>query len=291
MSFKIDNLSKTFGNGTKALKNVTMNFQKNKITGLIGFNGSGKTTTFNILANFIEKHEGKFTVDGKPADKNFRKKLSYLAAGAEPKNPIKVIKHFYMIGELYGLSKDMVDEKVKPLAKKMDFTEMLNSPIKSLSKGNQQKIKVISSLLNPNMEYLFLDEPFDGLDPIMVEKIKKIFMDLKNVTIILTSHRMEVVQSMCEEFFVLKEGFLVDSRKTDDNRIFIRVNAEVNIDKILKMEFVQSVKKEKDYTTIIADDIKYFKDVNKELIKSKDYIYSSLRDKNIAESVFKGEDL
>lgn len=288
MSIEIKNLSKIFPDGNQALKNVSISFQKNEITGLIGFNGSGKTTTFNIMANFIDKHEGDVLIDGRPIETKDMHKFSYLAAGAEPKNPIKVRTHLRSIAFLYKVKKHDADKIIDDLSKKMDFTDFVSQPIKSLSKGNQQKIKVISALLNPNMEYLFLDEPFDGLDPIMVNKVKEIFMALKNVTIILTSHRMDVVNSMCKEFFVLKEGKLIDSKRTDDPKIVIEVNIEVPTSEIKKMSGVVSVKQKDGKTIIVAKDIKLFKKINKKLITSPKYIYSSLRDKDVASSVFEG---
>ena len=287
MSIVIKNLTKTFDDGKKAIDNVSMTFKKNQITGLIGFNGSGKTTTFNILANFIEKYEGKISIGGKDIDKKMLKTFSYLAAGAEPKNPMKVKTHLYSIAYIYGVSKSEADVIIAPLAEKMEFTDMLSKPIKSLSKGNQQKIKVIAALLNPKLEYLFLDEPFDGLDPIMVEIIKKIFMELKEVTIIITSHRMDVVQSMCKEFFVLKEGVLTDKRQTSDKTIIVEVNKEVPITAIKKMKCVISTKLVGNKNVIVIDDIKNFKTINKKLISSPKYVYSSIKEQNIADSVFK----
>ena len=236
-------MSKTFKDGTQALKDVTMTFKKNQITGLIGFNGSGKTTTFNILSNFIEQYEGEVTIGGEKIDKKRLKTFSYLAAGAEPKNPMKVISHLRSMAFIYGISKKEADMVIQPLAEEMEFTEMLNKPIKSLSKGNQQKIKVIGALLNPELEYLFLDEPFDGLDPMMVETIKEIFMRLKNVTILITSHRMDVIQTMCKEFYVLKNGVLTDFKKTENKTVFIECNKEISLVEVKKMKCVISAKK------------------------------------------------
>ncbi|MCK5945718.1 MAG: ABC transporter ATP-binding protein [Mycoplasmataceae bacterium] len=288
MKIVIKNLSKTFNDGTKALDNVSMSFKENKITGLIGFNGSGKTTTFNILSNFIEKYEGEVTIDGKEITRETLKTFSYLAAGAEPKNPIRVITHLYSISYMYGLKKKEADLIILPLAKEMDFTDLLKNPIKTLSKGNQQKIKIIAAMLNPNLKILLLDEPFDGLDPLMVNKIKKIFLRLKNVTIILTSHRMAVVQEMCSEFFVLKDGVLIDAKTMEDKTVLIEVNGEVPTVEIKKMKSVISISKKDGKTLIVVDEIKNFKPVNKKLMASPKYVFSSLKDKNLAEAVFDG---
>ena len=285
MPIVIKNLSKDFGNKA-ALKDVTMTFEKNKITGLIGFNGSGKTTTFNILVKFIESYKGDVTIGGSEVDLSIRKTITYLAAGSEPKNTTKAIKQLKTIAYMYGADKDWAIERINKYAKAFDFEEFLDSPIKSLSKGNQQKIKLIASFLNPNCKYIFLDEPFDGLDPIMVKKVQKEYVALKDTTIIITSHRMEIVQEMTHEFFVLKEGVLVDAKKTNDGTVVIRVNKEVPLTAASKMKEVISTKKGIKYNELTIKSIADFKKVNLVLIKRKEYIHSSLADKDISSSVF-----
>ena len=283
-------LGKIFGKDFKALDNINIQFKKNEITGLIGFNGSGKTTTFNILSELLEKHEGEFLFDGEKLTPATRKKISYLTAGSEPKNAMKALTHLLDLGVLYGLDKKTANDKIYEIAKKIEFDGMLKSPIKSLSKGNQQKIKIIQVFLNPNMEFLFLDEPFDGLDPVMVEKVKKLFLELKNVTILITSHRMEVIQSMCNEFYVLKNGKLADAKKTSDASVLVRVNGKLKMDKIKKLSYVSKVKKNEDgeWQFMISDMSKFIL-VNKLLLKEKEFEYIGIKDKNIADSVFKGE--
>ena len=285
---QIKNLEKVYPGGIKALKGVSIDFKKNQISGLIGFNGSGKTTTFNILARFIDKYKGEISMDNKPIDRAALRKISYLAAGAEPKNPIKAIKHLQNIASIYGLSKRKANEIIKPIADEIEFTRFLQSPIKALSKGNQQKIKVIASMLNPNAEVMFLDEPFDGLDPIMVKKIQKLYMSLKDMTIIITSHRMDVVQEMCNEFYVLKEGVLVSAKKSSDRKIMISVNKEVPLTEVKKMKVVLEVIEKPQENIIIVDNIKHVKNVQTKLIKSTKYVYSSLKERNLSEEVFEG---
>ncbi len=288
MSIIVKNLSKTFVEGNKALDDISIEFKKNQITGLIGFNGSGKTTTFNILSQFIEKYEGEVSFDGKPLDREILKTISYLSAGAEPKNPDKAISHLLYIARLHKLKKKDVMPKIEKLAKELDFTEFINTPIKKLSKGNQQKIKIISSLLNPNLKYMFLDEPFDGLDPIMVKKAAKLFTSLKGVTTLITSHRMEIVQEMCVEFFVLFNGVLIDARRTDDKTVRVSINKEIAVAKIKELKYVQSVKKLKDETIVIIDGMEDFKKLNKVLIKMPAFKYIGMKEKNVASAVFEG---
>ena len=286
MYIKMENVSKRFGKDILALDKVNIEFKKNKITGLIGFNGSGKTTSFNLLTNFIEKFSGKITIDGKFINSKIKQKISYLSAGAEPKNPMKVSTHLNEIASLYQIKRRKAKKIIYDLSQKMEFTEFLKKPIKSLSKGNQQKIKVITSLLNPELEILFLDEPFDGLDPINVDKIRQIFMDLKNVTIIVTSHRMNVVQKMCDEFYILKNGIVVDKKKIEEKIVWVAINKEVPISKIKKLDFILEVRETNKEILVSLQNIKDFKKLNNAIISLKTFLWCSLKEKNITETVF-----
>ena len=286
MSIIIKNLTKTFEVNKKVIDNVSINFKKNKVTGLIGFNGSGKTTTFNILVDFIEKYEGKVLFDGKKINDIETNRISYLAAGSEPKNPIWAINHLYYIALIYGLNKRKAKTKIEDLSNFLDFAEFLNKPISSLSKGNQQKIKIIASFLNPQMEYLFLDEPFDGLDPLGVKKVISLISDLKDVTVIITSHRMEIVDETCEEFFVLKEGKIIDSRIIDSKNVVIEVNKAVDVKQFDKLKGVIETIYSNQYNLIVIKKISDFKTINAKIMKNKNYVYSTIKNKDLVSSVF-----
>lgn len=288
MALEMRNVTKQYPN-IKALDSVNMTFQKNSIVGLIGFNGSGKTTSFNILTNLIEKFDGSVLIDGRPITQADRQKFSYLSAGAEPQNQERVIDQLKYVGTLHGLSKKALLETIAPAVKILDFEDKLNKPIKSLSKGNQQKIKLVQAFINPHMEYLLLDEPFDGLDPIMVNKIKDfILARKKNMTIIITSHRMDVVDAMCDSFYILKDGVIADSKVTDkkDKTILMTVNKEMTMDVFKQIPNVLKAERMKDFILLTLDSIESFKLVNKVLVEQPKYVWSSLKQKNLTESVF-----
>ncbi len=284
----INNVTKIFNGKNKVLDNVSIKFKDNQITGLIGFNGSGKTTLYNIILQFIEEHNGSVLLNGKPITRQDLRLFTFLGAGSETKNSTVVKTYLLQIADLYFVSKKEAWKKIQKLALQMDFDQNLNKPIKSLSKGNQQKIKVIASFLNPYAKYIILDEPFDGLDPLMVKKIARLYIDLENVTIIITSHRMEVVQEMCKEFYVIKNGVIIDSKKVEENTIIVEVNKEVDTAKITDLDYVFALNKYGDKSFIEIKSIKYYKQLTKLLIKDKKYIFSTIKQKNIAESVFLG---
>ena len=187
------------------------------------------------------------------------------------KDRTKAKNHLIKIGKLYDANPTWIKEKIDYYSKLLGFKRYLYTPIKALSKGNKQKIKVIASFLNPNCKYMFLDEPFEGLDPIMVKLVKEEYMKLKNITIIISSHLMEVVNSMVKEFYVLKDGEIVDFKDYRNKEIIIRVNKEVPMTSIKKLKFVIKINTEVDYTDIIIDDLKNFQKVNKKLMESSKY--------------------
>lgn len=149
--------------------------------------------------------------------------------------------------------------------------------MRSLSKGNQQKIKIISVFLNPHLKYLLLDEPFDGLDPIMVEKVKKFIQQKKQgLTIIITSHRMEVIDQLCDRYYILRRGVLVESKNKDelqqDAKIMIAVNKEVPAEFIKSIPHVLGVIKKDRENIILAENINYFKDIQQALATDSHYL-------------------
>ena len=247
MSLQMKNITKDFKN-IKALSDISINFEENKITGLIGFNGSGKTTSFNILTNLIEKFDGKVTMNNQPLNEDDFFKISYLSAGYEAQNDDSISRHLLYIGLAYGMSKKETIQKIEELNKIVQIQGDLNQRIKKLSKGNQQKIKIIAAFLNPNLKYLLMDEPFDGLDPIMIDRIKKFILTFREkVTIIITSHRMEIVDEMCDSFYILKNGLLVEHKnKNHLNSINIITNLETDIKKLENLKEIISIKKRKD---------------------------------------------
>lgn len=288
MGIQVQSVTKKYPN-TLALNNVSMNFETNKITGLIGFNGSGKTTSFNIISTLIEKYQGKVLLDGKPLTQEDMKLFSYISAGSEPRNSEKIINHLYYIGAQYGLKRKETLEIVHKMEKVLEFKGDIKKPIKSLSKGNQQKIKFMAAMLNKNMKYLLLDEPFDGLDPIIIKKIQNFLMDELHgkVTMIITSHRMDVVDRLCDSFIILKDGIVAEATDVAKQQsVIISTNVEMKVAAIKKIAGVKNVTKEGNQVRIEIDGIKKFKSVNKKLIDMKEYVWSSLENKSLADSVF-----
>ena len=293
MGIEARNLTKTFNNKL-ALDDVDYNFKSNQITGLIGFNGSGKTTTFNILTNFITNYDGEVLYDGKLLNIDILRQISYLSAGEEQSNNETYFNHLKYFAHAYRIPNKELKDKIKELAQQFHLREKFSTKIRELSKGNQQKVKVIGAFLNPNLKYLFLDEPFDGLDPIMVEIMKKVIIKKTHelgLTTIITSHRMNVINDMCDSYFILKEGKLIDYVDSTDGEgvnVIIKANKEIVPSKSLKkMKEVISIYDSGHAIFITILNKNSIKKITKELIECENYIEHSVTKETVAERVFR----
>lgn len=203
---EVKNLTKKFGEKT-ALDNISFKVENGKIFGLVGRNGAGKSTTFRIILKILEQTAGEIKYDGKDITSEVLDKIGYLPEECS-------LIPTYTVAELceyYGALKLMKPEEIKNnlimWLEEFNIMEYMNKKVKDLSKGNRQKIQFIVSVLH-NPEFLILDEPFSGLDPISTEELKNAILKLKkeNKTIIFSSHRMDHVEILCENLLILDKG-------------------------------------------------------------------------------------
>ncbi len=203
---EVKNLTKKFGEKT-ALNNISFKVENGKIFGLVGRNGAGKSTTFRIILKILEQTAGEIKYDGKDITSEVLDKIGYLPEEGS-------LIPTYTVAELceyYGALKLMKPEEIKNnlimWLEEFNIMEYMNKKVKDLSKGNRQKIQFIVSVLH-NPEFLILDEPFSGLDPISTEELKNAILKLKkeNKTIIFSSHRMDHVEILCENLLILDKG-------------------------------------------------------------------------------------
>jgi len=203
---ELKNVTKEFGT-KKAVDNLSFRVENGRIFGLVGRNGAGKSTTFRTILQIIEPNEGEILYDGKKIDQTTLDKFGYLPEEGSLIPAYTVLE----LCEYYGALKLMDSREIRDILitwlERFHIEEYLNKKVKDLSKGNRQKIQfIVSNLHNP--EFLILDEPFSGLDPISVEELKKCILELKaeGKTIIFSSHRMDHVEELCDELIILNEG-------------------------------------------------------------------------------------
>lgn len=229
-------ITKKFNNVT-AVDNISFKLEEGKVLGIVGRNGAGKSTIFRMILNLIEPTEGCILFNDKKIDENVLDTFGYLPEEGSilPQYSVTDICEYY--GALKLMNKDRIYESLINWLEEFNITEHLKTKVKNLSKGNRQKIQFIVSVLhNPN--FIILDEPFSGLDPISVEELEKAILKLKSEgkTIIFSSHIMSHVENICDEILMLHKGkillngnlkeiineYKIDGNKVDSlNDIFI----------------------------------------------------------------------
>lgn len=230
---KIENVSKSFGN-KKVVDNISISMDKPEVFGLLGTNGAGKTTTIRMLLGILKKDSGTITWNGNIVD---RKKVNfgYLPEerGIYPK--VKIIDQLKYFAELKGMNKEDAITSINKWAKVLKVEEYLNMTAEKLSKGNQQKIQFMTSVIH-NPELIVLDEPFSGLDPVNTEILKKAIIDLvKNGKyIIMSAHEMHTIEEFCTNVVILNRGKTVlkgNLRKIKEsypaNRVLIETDKDI----------------------------------------------------------------
>ncbi len=243
MGLKIENVSKSYGR-KKVVDNISINVDKPEVFGLLGTNGAGKTTTIRMLLGIIKKDSGKITWNNQEV---IRKKVNfgYLPEerGVYPK--VKIMDQLIYFAELKGMKKEDCIKSIKKWAKILKVEEYLNVNAEKLSKGNQQKIQFMASVIH-DPELIVLDEPFSGLDPVNTEILKKAIIDLvKNGKyIIMSAHEMHTIEEFCTDIVILNkgktvlQGNLLDIKNSyPANRVIIETNS--NIDNIIKNEHLE----------------------------------------------------
>ena len=211
MGLLIEHVTKKFGDFT-AVNDISLRLDKGKMLGFLGRNGAGKTTTFRMILGLSETTTGHITYEGKNINKHMYNKVGYLPEerGLHPKMTVE--EELTYLATLKGLSSRDIQQRIDYWLERFAITENRKKRIQSLSKGNQQKIQLLASMLH-EPELIILDEPFSWLDPVNVELLKRAVKDLndKGSTIIYSSHRMEHVEELCDDVCIIDKGQLVVS--------------------------------------------------------------------------------
>lgn len=206
---KVDSILKQFGEIT-AVNNLSFSINRGEIFALLGPNGAGKTTTVRLLMNIIKPDEGttKFYLhENKGLQIPLASELGYLPEERGLYQEIPIIKTLVYMGIIRGMDKKQAGKSVEEWLKKLELYNRKNEKLSTLSKGNQQKVQFISSILH-NPLFAVLDEPFAGYDPINQEIFLKIINELRNkgTTILLSTHQMHLVERIADRVLLLNNG-------------------------------------------------------------------------------------
>lgn len=215
MKLEIKDITKSFGD-KQVLHGISFEVQSGRALGLLGRNGAGKTTTIRILMDVFRANSGEVLLDGEKF--NQRKHLiGYLPEerGLYPKK--KVIEQMVYLGRIRGISKSEAVANSKKWLKRLGVLEYENAKLETLSKGNQQKVQLASTLVcDPDI--VILDEPFSGLDPVNSRILQDVVMELigQNKIVIFSSHQMSYVEEFCKDIVIINKGDVVLSGDLDN---------------------------------------------------------------------------
>lgn len=204
-----EHIHKTYGDFT-ALKDINVTIPEGSIFGLLGPNGAGKTTFIRIITQIIASDEGKVLINGEPLNSNHIREIGYLPEERGLYKKMKVGEHLLYLAQLKGLSKKEAMERIKVWFKKFEIAEWWGKKVEDLSKGMQQKVQFIATVIH-NPKLLILDEPFSGFDPINVNIIKDEILNLskEGATIIFSTHRMESVEELCDHIALINKSEMI----------------------------------------------------------------------------------
>ena len=269
---KVEHVTKYYDD-FRAVNDLSFEVKDGEIFGLLGVNGAGKTTTFRMIMGLLDKTEGDITLNGKKIDYSVSDEIGFLTEERSLLPSKTVLEQAVFYGVLKGLTEKEVEKRLEKYLEEFGITDYKNKKIKELSKGNQQKIQFIISIIH-EPKLLILDEPFSGLDPINVEMFKKEILRLKKkgTIIIFSSHMMEHIEYFCDSLIILVKGNTVlkgklTKIKEDFRKKNVKVKADLNEEEIKKLNGVESIEKNKDEYTIKIEDSSYINTLFKAVSK------------------------
>lgn len=201
----------------RALNDVSISIPKGSIYGLLGPNGAGKTSLIRIINQITGPDSGEVLFNGEILNQSHIAKIGYLPEERGLYKKMKVGEQLLYLAQLKGISKQESITKIKTWLEKFDLKSWWDKDVDSLSKGMQQKVQFISTILH-DPELIILDEPFSGFDPINANLIKDEILELRNngATIIFSTHRMESVEELCDYICLINQSEKVLEGKLDD---------------------------------------------------------------------------
>ena len=235
----------------EAVKNISMKIEEGKIVGLLGINGSGKTTTIKMLSTLLTPDSGSIVIDNMDSVKDGKqiRSIINMIAGGERMiywrlTPRENLQYF---GSLYGIDKEVLDKRIDELLSFVGLLANADQPVETFSKGMKQRLQIARGLIN-NPKYIFLDEPTLGLDVSIASEIRKFLKKLADINhkgILLTSHYINEIEEICDYIYVIDNGLnfmegtpenIINKLSTYKEKFIIKVS---NIDENLKLELMR----------------------------------------------------
>ncbi len=222
---EVKNLTKRYGNLT-AVNTLSFEFKSGEVYGILGPNGSGKTTTLAMLSDVIRSTYGEYRWFGNPMGSNQRRRLGIMLEKPNFYEYLSGLDNLKIVADIRGVAHSEIDD----ILKQIGLYERKNSRFKTYSLGMKQRLAIGATILG-DPEVLILDEPTNGLDPEGIAEVRNLIKDLakKDKTIILASHLLDEVQKVCTQMLVLKNGHKIfegSAKGLDKNTQLIEIKAE-----------------------------------------------------------------
>ena len=233
---KIEHLTKTYGE-KKAVDDLSLHIAPGEIYGFIGHNGAGKTTLLKSIVGILRFDEGEITIDGTSVKNDplvCKKKLAYIPDNPDLYEFMTGIKYLNFISDIFGVSADDRQARIRKYADLFELTNDLAQPIASYSHGMKQKLAIISAWVH-EPRLIIMDEPFVGLDPKASHLLKGMMRELcdRGGAIFFSTHVLEVAEKLCDKVAIIKAGKLIRSGtmeevKGDDSleEVFLELEGE-----------------------------------------------------------------
>jgi ABC-2 type transport system ATP-binding protein len=193
-----------------AVNDLSFNIEQGGVFGLLGPNGAGKTSTIRMMIGITVPDSGQVTLFGKPFDRKSLQKVGYLPEERGLYKKMKILDQLVFLGELHGMTSSAAKQKALEWTRRLEIDAWLQKKVEELSKGMQQKIQFIAALLH-DPDFIIMDEPFFGLDPVNATLLKDVMLDLKKQgkTILFSTHRMDQVEKLCDSICLINKGIAV----------------------------------------------------------------------------------
>ena len=215
---EVKNLRKNYGE-KEAVKSISFKINENEILGLLGPNGSGKTTTIGMMLGLLKPTSGDILIEGKKIEENrieILKKINFISPYIELPKKLTVKQNLIVFGKLYKINK--LDERIDYLTSKLRLEDILNRITGELSSGQKNRASLAKALIN-DPRVLFLDEPTASLDPEVGDFVRTFLENYKKerkISILLASHNMEEVRRLCSSILMMKDGIIIDKGKPEE---------------------------------------------------------------------------
>ena len=230
-----------------AVRDISLEIPKGKITGVLGINGAGKTTTIRMLASLITPTSGSLTMDGVDAVKNHlwvKERINMISGGERNLYwRLTAQENLRYFGSLYGIGKKELEERIGELLKTVGLEEAKDIPVERYSKGMKQRLQIARGLIN-EPEYLFLDEPTLGMDILIAKEIRELIHSLakeRGKGILLTTHYISEAEELCDYIYVLDQGQIIARGTKEELKEIFKVKPRMVVQEMSLEEVLMKI--------------------------------------------------